>query len=206
LKKELPAWILILLSFGLNLYLYPRLPARVPTHWNFEGTIDAYSPKLYASLLMPSIMIIIYLLITFLPKYDPKGNKFINSEKTYFYIRLAFVVFFAIMNVIMMYASLGNEVRMNVVMPALIGILFVLIGIWMPKMEQNYFVGFRTPWALENEIVWKKTQRAGGIAFIICGVCMLPISIWGSVWMLLTIIFATILIPFVYSYLEYKKL
>ncbi len=206
MKKEISAWLLILFTFGLNLWLYPKLPAMVPTHWNFAGVIDGYSPKLFATLLMPSIMIIIYLLITFLPKFDPKSNKFKNSENAYFYVRLAFVVFFAIMNAIMMYASLGYPVRMNTVMPAIIGVLFVAIGIWMPKIEQNYFAGFRTPWALENEIVWEKTQKAGGIAFIICGVCLLPIALWGSAWMIITIIFAAVAVPYVYSYLEYKKL
>ena len=178
----------------------------VPTHWNYEGVIDGYSSRLFASLLMPTIMIIIYLLITFLPKFDPKSSKFKNSENAYFYIKFAFVLLFTIINAVMMFATLGYPVKMNVVMPAIIGILFVLIGIWMPKIEQNYFMGFRTPWALENETVWKSTQKAGGIAFVICGVCMLPIAIWGSPWMIIALIFATVLIPFVYSYLEYKKI
>ena len=206
MKKEIPAWLLILFTAGLNLFLYPKLPAMVPTHWNFEGLVDGYSTRLFATLLMPSILIIIYLLITFLPKFDPKSKKFKNSENAYYYMKLAFVLFFAIINAVMMFASLGYAVRVNVVMPALIGFLFVVMGIWMPKIEQNYFVGFRTPWALENEDVWIKTQKVGGIAFIICGVCLLPIALWGSPWMLMTIIFGAVIIPFVYSYLEYKKL
>lgn len=206
MKKEIPAWLLILFTFGLNLWSYPKLPAMVPTHWNFEGVINGYSPKLFATFLMPTIIIIIYLLMTFLPKFDPKGKKFKYSNNAYFYMRLALVLFFSIVNALMIFASLDYPIRINMIMPALVGILFVAMGIWMHKIEQNYFVGFRTPWALENETVWNKTQKVGGIAFIICGVCMLPIALWGRPWMIMAIIFGAVIIPFVYSYLEYKKL
>ena len=29
----------------------------------------------------------------------------------------------------------------------------------MPSLKQNYFIGIKTPWTLENEMVWKKTHR-----------------------------------------------
>ena len=46
----------------------------------------------------------------------------------------------------------------------------------MPQIRPNYYFGVRTPWAIENPWVWKKTQRMGGILFMIIGVTLLPFS------------------------------
>lgn len=46
-------------TFGLMLYTlyhYSSLPIQVPTHWNYLGQIDVWSPKSYSSVLFPSII------------------------------------------------------------------------------------------------------------------------------------------------------
>jgi len=49
----------LLVTLGLMLYTfynYSSLPSKIPTHWNYLGKIDAWSPKSYGSVLFPSIM------------------------------------------------------------------------------------------------------------------------------------------------------
>jgi uncharacterized membrane protein len=45
------------------------------------------------------------------------------------------------------------------------GILFYIAGVMMSRAKRNYFIGIRTPWTLNNEEVWNKTHRLGGLLF-----------------------------------------
>lgn len=48
----------------------------------------------------------------------------------------------------------------------------------MPKIKPNYFIGIRTPWALESEAVWNKTHRLGGKVFIAMGILSMRTAFW----------------------------
>ena len=55
-----------------------------------------------------------------------------------------------------------GTIQVATLVTAMCGILFMFIGNIMPKFRQNFFCGFRTPWALSDETVWNKTHRLAG--------------------------------------------
>ena len=61
-----------------------------------------------------------------------------------------------------------------------IGILFILLGNYMPRIKQNYTFGCRTPWALADEHNWNRTQRMGGITFVVMGVALLFLGLFAK--------------------------
>lgn len=78
----------------------------------------------------------------------------------------------------------------------------------------NYTFGIRTPWALVDENNWKRTQRVGGISFMVLGVLLIVAGVVSSVVpvgdMLMVAIIVTIavgaaLVPYVYSYLLFRR-
>jgi len=44
----------------------------------------------------------------------------------------------------------------------LLGFAFAGMGIYMPKLKQNYYAGFKLPWTLESEENWNATHRLAG--------------------------------------------
>jgi len=89
-----------------------------------------------------------------------------------------------------------------------IGILFVLIGNYMGKVRQNYFVGFKTPWALANEDVWNKTQRVGGLMFVLTGIVFIIEAFlkWYLLPIFIIVMILTVILPILYSYWVFKQL
>ena len=88
------------------------------------------------------------------------------------------------------------------------GLMFLLIGNYMPKFRQNHTVGIRVKWTLENEENWNVTHRFGGKVWVAAGLaCMicplLPPSAMAVVFP--AAIVAGALTPCVYSWLYYKK-
>lgn len=83
----------------------------------------------------------------------------------------------------------------------------------MPKLRMNSFIGLRTTWSLKNEVTWKKSQRFGGITFILAGfliilVCIFTRDIQCALWTMLIFIM-TLIADVLYSYkisLKYQQL
>ena len=109
--------------------------------------------------------------------------------------------------------ALGYKVNMPFVVLMLLGIIYIVLGNYLPKARQNYFFGVRMKWTLESKKNWDHTNRfsakimvALGLIFIICAVlsifvemkAMLVVIVCGS---LIGAVFAMIL----YSYLYYLK-
>jgi uncharacterized membrane protein len=79
----------------------------------------------------------------------------------------------------------------------------------MNSIKPNYFAGFRTPWALENEDNWRATHRlvskvwfAGGILITIFTL-ILPSG--PATIVLLCLVAVMTILPYSYSYRYFKK-
>jgi uncharacterized membrane protein len=89
------------------------------------------------------------------------------------------------------------------------GLLFVLLGNYMPKLPRNFFFGIRSPWTLASEVVWTKTHRISGILFAAAGIIFIVLSL---LKVQLTIIMIIVLIPlvvftaFIYPFFLFKRL
>ena len=106
----------------------------------------------------------------------------------------------------MTYATaLGYSVDVALIMPLLMGAMFIVIGNLMPKMRQSYTMGIKLPWTLNNEENWNKTHRFAGKVWVIGGVVLMATAIWGNFWFLLTALVIMVLTPTLYSYLLYQK-
>ena len=61
-----------------------------------------------------------------------------------------------------------------------LGLVFLVLGNYMPRIKQNYTFGCRTPWALNDEHNWNRTQRMGGIVFVVMGAVLLLVSVFAT--------------------------
>lgn len=44
-KSELIVFTFVLLFYLFGAYLYPLMPEKMASHWNFKGEVDGYLPK-----------------------------------------------------------------------------------------------------------------------------------------------------------------
>jgi uncharacterized membrane protein len=164
--------------------IYNQLPETVATHFSWEGNPDQFGSKStlwLSTIVMSGIGIILWLLLTNINKIDSKRSS--ETRKTVLtkiaWISLAFLCLFAML--IIQSSSEGKMIYMKLGLPAL-GLLITLMGNYMPQIKQNYFAGFRTPWALKSEYNWKMTNQVAGKLFFwgglvtIAGTLILPIA------------------------------
>jgi len=50
-------FVIAAVALAVSVWAWPRLPARVPTHWEVHGVPDGYSSRLAAALIVPAIVV-----------------------------------------------------------------------------------------------------------------------------------------------------
>lgn len=207
-KTDLIIISLILFSFIIGIYLYPKMPERMASHWNIKGEADDYLSKFWGLFLIPLISIGLFLLYLTIPKIDPLKEN-IKKFREYFdgfFILLFLFLFYVYLLTIFWNLGLKFNIAQAIV-PAL-AILFYYCGVLLEKAKRNWFIGIKTPWTLSSDKVWDKTHRLGGKLFKITGLFVL-LGIFFKEYALWFILMPVIIVTFytiAYSYFEYRKL
>lgn len=207
--KESIHWLFIALPFIYLATIYNSLPQEVPIHFNWKGEADDWADKTMLILLPAGLGLFIYFLMLIVPSIDPK-RKIQEMGSKYFNFRLILTIFFSILSIYLIYVTKEGSIEKPNIMVALMGLLFIMMGNYFQTVRPNYFIGIRTPWTLENELVWKKTHRlagklwvAGGVIIVLLG--LLLKSITPMLISFFSVVFILVLVPIVYSYLEFQK-
>ena len=195
--------VIILLPIVAGLLLWNQLPEQIPSHWNALGEADGWSSKAFAVFGMPLILLAFQWLCVLATGADPKkGN---HSEKILQLVLWIIPVISALLHAIVYAVALGNEVRVEVVMPVFIGLVLTVVGNYLPKCQQNYTIGIKIPWTLNNEENWNKTHRFAGRLWTVCGLVILLTGFFGGFWIFFGIVLLMVLAPFLYSYALHRK-
>jgi uncharacterized membrane protein len=158
--------------FVMGIVAWPTAPDRIPVHWGLSGTPDRFGGK-FEGLLGPALIAAaIYAVLLAAPRIDPRGAHYEAFAGPYTIIRTAFVGLMLGIAIMVQLAMRGRAVNVNLVAPVAIGVLFLLLGNYLPKIKSNWFIGVRTPWTLSSEESWRRTHRLAGWLFALSGVAI----------------------------------
>ena len=195
--------IVMLLPALAGLILWNQLPEKMPTHWNAAGEVDGWSSKAFAVFGLPLIMVAAQWLCMLGTAADPKRKN--HPEKVLHLVLWIVPALSVVLHAVTYATALGHSVPIEVVMPILIGLIFTIIGNYMPKCKQNYTIGIKIPWTLDNEENWNKTHRFAGFLWTICGLLIMLTGFFGGIWVFLPITLLMVLAPVIYSYILHRK-
>ena len=195
--------IAILLPILAGVILWNQLPEQMPTHWNAAGEVDGWSSKPFAVFGLPLILLAAQWLCVLGTGADPKKNN--HPEKILHLVLWIIPVLSVVLHTFTYAAALGKEVQVETVMPVLLGLVFAIIGNYLPKCKQNYTIGIKIPWTLNSEENWNRTHRFAGRLWLVCGLAIMLTGFVGGFWVFLPITLVMVIVPCVYSYVLYRK-
>ena len=195
--------LVILIPILAGILLWDRLPARMPTHWNATGEVDGWSSKPFAVFGLPGILLALHWLCVLGTAADPKKRN--HSEKLLHLVHWITPALSVVLGAVTYLTALGQPVRIEVLLPLLTGLLFTIIGNYMPKCKQNYTIGIKIPWTLNSEENWNRTHRFASRLWFLGGLLIIATGFLGNVWIFLTITLVMAFIPFLYSYALHRK-
>ena len=194
-----------LMPFLIGAVLYRRRPEQMATHFEFNFQPDGYSSRGFALFGIPAVLVALFVLCSGLLEADPKKRGMDSRLKsiTRWFIPILSVV----VQCITISYALDSSLNIIRFIPILIGILFVLIGNYLPKCRQNYTLGIKLPWTLNSEENWEKTHRLGGRMFVVAGLGMILAAFFGGygAGIIFALAMAACFVPAVYSFVLYKK-
>ena len=198
--------LLTLLPIMVGLLLWDKFPEKMITHWGITGEPDGWSSMPFAVFFPPLILLAVHWLCILFTAKDP-GNQ--NRNKKPFGMVLWIVPVISNLCSYVMYAlALGADWNINTLMVAAMGLMFTVIGNYLPKCKMNSTIGIKVPWTYTSEENWNATHRFGGKVWVIGGIVMaLSAFIPGELGILVMIIaiFVLAVIPIVYSYHFYRR-
>ena len=196
--------LVCLLPLLAGALVYSRLPEQVATHFDLQGNPDGWSSRPFAVFGLPGILLAVNLLIPFALQADPKHKNMSGA--------LVNIVIWTVPVISLLCSgltlgrALGYDLRIEMVLPVFMGLLFILIGNYLPKTKQSYTMGIKLPWTLASEENWNRTHRLAGFLWVLGGVYFIVMSFIGwSLAAFLIPIAVMVLVPTVYSYLLYRK-
>lgn len=206
-KFHYASLLIIALSYAAAVFFYPQMPEKIASHWGISGEADRWVTKEIGLFFMPVLSTALFFLFLFVPKMDPKWKN-IEKFKNYFnrFVAVLFLFLFYLYSLTIAW-NLNYHFNLIQFLSPAFGILFFFTGILIEHALPNFTIGIRTPWAIENPQVWKKTHEAGGKLFKISGVLCLggfffPLL---AVWFIFTPVIIFSIGVIFYSYFLYKK-
>lgn len=198
--------IVIMLPAVIGLVMWNNLPDMLSTHWGVNGEKDGYTGKAFAVFGLPIILLAFHWLCVFFSEKDNRGN---GQNKNLMNIVLWIIPIISLFaNGIVYMAAMGKEVEPTGTVSILFGVLFIVIGNYLPKCRQNFTMGIKIRWTLANEENWNATHRVAGKLWVVGGIIILFgifLPLEAAMILLFAVIAVMILIPFIYSGVYYKK-
>ena len=191
-----------LLPIIAGLILWDRLPAEIATHFGVNNQPNGYSSKAFAVFGLPLMILGIHLLCILATNADPKKHN-ISAKAVNIVFWIIPVLSLVVMSITYAYA-LGSKIKIGFIIIMLLGILFMLLGNYMPKTKQNYTFGIKIPWTLNDEENWNKTHRLAGKTMVFGGAIICATAIFESPWIFFPALLIMIFAPLAYSYKLYK--
>lgn len=208
-KTELLPVSLIIISMLLAVYFFINFPNHVPIHWNLRGNIDGYSSRIFGAWFPPILMTALYGILLLLPQIDPKNSRYHEFRGAYHAIKNLIISFIFILYIFVGLAGLGYVLTFDVIIPVMLGILFLGIGYYSKDIKQNWTIGARTPWTLESVKVWDRTNHLMARIMMFCGCIIasaaLPLPDTVRLGFIILPIVLLVIVPLVYSYAIFQE-
>ena len=188
-----------------GLIIWSQLPNQISIHFNAAGQANNFQSKVLAVFGLPVFLLLVHLFVIFVIRCDPK-NSAMNEKMVRVIYWLTPIVSLSISYLIYSKA-LDSTTNPSVFVSVLLGLIFVIMGNYMPKLKVNHTVGIRLPWTLNSEENWHKTHRLAGKLWVLGGlILLLEAGLQFAVPYVMGIVILTIvLIPILYSYQLSRK-
>ncbi|MGL5068248.1 MAG: SdpI family protein [Sarcina sp.] len=141
-----------------------------------------------------------------------KQNK--DNTKILTVANIGIVAIFNVVTYVFLYTSYNKVVNIGGgfagrIPIIFVGILFLVLGNYMPKAKSGMAVGIRTRATRSDDEIWTKTQRVGGKSMVIFSLIFIPIAIMLPEYISIVVLIVGMLIaafyPVTYANKLYKE-
>ncbi len=199
--------LIILLPIFFGIVLWDKLPDVMATHWGVSNEPNGFSSKTMAVFGIPLCMLAMQWFLVLMVELDIKKKN--HGPQMLKLMLWTIPVMTVLVNAVTYFYALGIKLNVGLFVLMFVGILFMVIGNYLPKCRQNWTMGVRTRWTLSDPENWNATHRFAGPLWMLGGFIVILASFFSShaavVIGIVAVFLVMALLPVLYSYLYYKK-
>ena len=206
MKKKIDWKILIitglicLIPIIFGVILYDQLPEQMAVHFGVDNEPNSFAPKEFALFGIPILMFALQVFCCIFSDFmeEKKQNKKYITIYKWIIPIIEMVVYLT-----MLAYGAGIELDMRMIVCITLGIVFTLVGNYMPKTEPN-----KLQMNYIRADFWKKIKRPAGYFFVIMGLLFIISAFLNSIvsFILMIILIICAVLTTIYSlYLFYKN-
>ena len=196
--------LVCLLPLPVGAALYPRLPEIMVTHWDFSGNANGWSSRAATVFGLPLVILALHLVCFYAESRETKKNRnpVLRTVLLWFCPAVSLLG-----GAVTLGTGLGYEMHISTVVPVFVGLLFLILGNYLPKIRRNRTMGIKLPWTLASEENWTRTHRVAGFTWVAVGLLMVVSAFWQLHGPTVTVVLLALAvgIPVLYSYLYYRR-
>lgn len=192
--------LITLLPIPVGMALMDRFPNSMAIHFGFNGQPDGFASPVTAVFLMPLILLAGQWFLVLVSRLDKSNHN--RNEKIQKVVLWVIPILCNLCSFSMYALALDMKFSPTGWMLLFMGVLFAVIGNYLPKTRMNATIGIRIPSTYSSEENWNATHRLAGKLWMVggitmAGLCWVP-GMWAVV-LLFSILTVMVVIPMVYS-------
>lgn len=195
--------VILLLPMVIGLIVWNKLPDQIPLHWGINGEVDGWGSKSVLVFGLPVFTVALQWLCALASSLDKRSGSIKGKVEQ---LVLWICPFISLLVHTLVYTKiLGYDLAVEIIMPLVFGLMFIVIGNLLPKCKRNYTIGLKLPWTLKDDENWNHTHRFGGKVWCFGGAVMVVTAVFGSFVIFFAITLMMVVVPTIYSYVFYRK-
>lgn len=202
-KRIVLTTLICLLPIIYGLIVWNNLPELVPTHWGADGEINGYSSKAFAVFGFPAFLAFINVIVNVTILADPKKAN--HSDKMKAFVAWFIAILSLILVPICLMEAQGILINVSLITSLIVGIVFLVVGNYLPKCRPNYTIGIKLPWTLASDENWNRTHRFAGYVWTVGSILCILAALLGQMMLMLPVMILMAVIPCIYSFILYRK-
>ena len=198
--------LLTLLPVPIGLLLWDKFPETMAIHFGFNGLANGFATSSFAIFVPPVIMLAVQWICILANAFDKRNAERNQKMQT---LVLWIIPALSILSSCGIYAlALELEFSPTAWTVMIMGLIFAVLGNYMPKTRMNPTMGIKVWWAYTSEENWNATHRFAGKLWVVGGLilalCFWLPNLWAMVAMF-SILTVISVLPMLYSRNFYKK-
>lgn len=187
--------------------LYGQLPARIPTHFDIHGVADGWMNKTVGAWLLPLSALGLWLFLRVGTLLLPAPWRARMEKSPVDVVTALVTVLTCSLQFVTLHAALAGAPDVGMMLGIVIGAFWCALGLIMPRVRRNPWIGVRTPWTMTSDENWARTHRIAGYAFTGAGaLALVGTVITKSPSVAIVAMLVSGLIPIAYSYALARRL
>ena len=188
---------IVLCPMLIGILLWNRLPDEMAVRFSANNEVLSYSPKGFAIFGIPIMLFVCHFFCMLPMIIDPKDTK-ISRKTVLLLIWVTPIISLPTCGGLLLY-SLGIAIDLTLIVEVVLGIVFLMIGNYLPKCRPTDTIVVKTLGALESEDVRYRVQRFVGWSYALLGICIFVNCFLQNKVFFISVIVLSILIPLVCS-------